>query len=125
MLGIGVSLLGQFMFQTVRDSRLANRQAQAMLLAQEKAEEILAHRANLAAWEARAAERYPVDPENDLHFIENQRLPEFRWRWEIKDVEDRPGMKQIMVRAFWRVGKGGRDWLRCEILTMAAVPGPA
>jgi len=124
LLTVAMTVLGQFMFEAVNGSALAARRMQAMLLAQEKMELIIANRSDLAAWEERALSENPMDGDvqGKARLFAEQDFEDYRWEWDFADPEDRPGMKQVTVRTYYEDPHGARPWVQCELSTLLLLP---
>jgi type II secretory pathway pseudopilin PulG len=134
ILAVAMSVLGQLISWAMHESAFSRRRAQATLLAQERLEDLLAHRDDLAAWEAATKKSFTFDmktegylfDEHDLSHPElNRSRPElgsFRWTWLIEDMKDHPGLKKVRVQLRWlRTGVEGAGGTR-ELWTTLRVP---
>lgn len=128
ILAVAMTVLGQLMFWAMHDSAFARRRAAATLLAQERMEDLLAHRADLAAWEAATKARFIYDRKTEAYRFdeaghERPELSAFRWTWLIEDMKDHPGLKKIGVQLRWlRSGVEGAGGRR-ELWTTLVAPG--
>jgi hypothetical protein len=127
IVAVAMTVLGQLTFWALNESSFARRRAEATLLAQEQMEDLLAHRADLAAWEAAAKKRFQFDPKAEAYFFDETGHPHpelyaFRWTWRIEDMKGHPGLKEIGVQLRWmRTGAEGTGGRR-ELWTTLAVP---
>ncbi len=124
LLAVAISVLGQLMFGAIEQSIMARRRAEAALLAQERMEEILAHRSGLSAWEARAKKSFEFEKESESYLFKRKGLDSFRWHWQISEFQDSPWLKEIIVRVYWRRPRPTAIWPKVELHTILAVkPG--
>jgi len=127
ILAVAMTVLVQLTFWAMNESSFSRRRAEATLLAQERMEDLLAHRADLAAWEAAAKKRFEFDTKTESYRFDEpgQPRPElhaFRWTWLIEDMKDHPGLKKIRVELRWqRTGAEGAAGQR-DLWTMVVVP---
>ena len=122
ILTVAMTVLGQFMLEAIRGSAVATLRMQAVLLAQEKMEDIIAHRADLTAWEERALEENPIDVEAKGRRFAEPGREDYRWEWDIADSENPPGMKRITVRTYWEDPHGSHPWVKSELSTLLVLP---
>jgi type II secretory pathway pseudopilin PulG len=130
ILAVAMTVLGQLLFWAMHDSAFSRRRAQATLLAQERMEDLLAHRADLAAWEAATKTRFVYDLKTEWYCFDEREpgpqhpeLSAFRWKWLIEDMKDHPGLKKISVQLRWlRSGVEGAGGER-DLWTALAAPG--
>ena len=106
IVAVAMTVLGQLTFWALNESSFSRRRAEATLLAQERMEDLLAHRADLAAWEAATKKQFQFDPKTEAYCFDEpgQPRPElhsFRWTWLIEDMKDHPGLKKIGVQLRW------------------------
>lgn len=123
LLAVVLNVLIVLMVQALDESAMARRRAQGILLAQERMEDILAHRADLSAWEAEARRAFALDPETDLYRFNRAGLDFFRWGWEIQTVEGRPRMRRILVRASWQRRRQKASWSTYRLQSLLTIPG--
>jgi hypothetical protein len=122
-----MSVLGQLISWAMHESAFSRRRAQATLLAQERMEDLLAHRDDLAGWEAAMKAAYTFDPKLEGYSFNevdplHPRLGFFRWNWLIEDMKDHPGLKKVRVQLRWqRTGVEGAGGTR-ELWTTLRVP---
>jgi len=135
LVAIGIGVLAQLTFWALNESILSRRRAEAALLAQERMEDLVAHRNDLAAWEAAAKSGFETDPvlkgNNDQTLYRfdqiqpKQKRPElqaFRWAWQIADMDGHPGTKKILVQLYvLRPGMIGAGPPR-DLWTLVALP---
>ena len=129
LVAIGISVLAQLTFWALNESILSRRRAEAALLAQERMEDLLAHRSDLAAWEAAAKSGFEFDRNLQLYRFDQiqpqQKRPElapFRWAWQIADMDGHPGTKKILVQLYvLRPGMIGAGPPR-DLWTLVALP---
>ncbi len=127
ILAVALTVLAQLMSWAMHESAFSRRRAQATLLAQERMEDLLAHRADLAAWEAAAKKEFEFDKKTETYYFDEPGHPHpelnaFRWTWLIEDMKDHPGLKKISVQLRWlRSGVEGAGGKR-ELWTTLAVP---
>ena len=127
IVAVAMSVLGQLMSWAMHESAFSRRRAQATLLAQERLEDLLAHRDNLAAWEAATKKAFTFDPKTEAYSFDEPgrsrpELGSFRWTWLIEDLKDHPGLKKIRVQLRWiRTGVEGAGGTR-ELWTTLRVP---
>jgi type II secretory pathway pseudopilin PulG len=122
ILAIAMSVLGQLISWAMHESAFSRRRAQATLLAQERMEDLLAHRDDLAGWEAAMKAAYTFDPKLEGYFFNDPKLGSFRWNWLIEDMKDHPGLKKVRVQLRWqRTGVEGAGGTR-ELWTALHVP---
>ena len=107
LVAVGIGVLGELTFWSLNESILSRRRAEAALLAQDRMEDLLAHRSDLGAWEASARSGYQFDRGLELYRFDRlqpeQKRPElapFRWSWKIEDMDGRPGMKKVLVQLY-------------------------
>jgi prepilin-type N-terminal cleavage/methylation domain-containing protein len=129
IIAVAMSVLGQLLSWGMHESAFSRRRAQATLLAQERMEDLLAHRDDLAAWEAAAKKGFVFDTKSEAYYFDEPGRPHpelgaFRWTWLIEDMKDHPGLKKIRVQLHWlRSGAEGRGGTR-ELWTALYVPKP-
>ena len=127
IVAVAMTVLGQLMSWAMHESAFARRRAEATLLAQERMEDLLAHRADLAAWEAAAKKRFEFDTKTEGYSFDepgqpHPELASFRWTWLIEDMADHPGLKKIGVQLRWlRTGVEGAGGRR-DLWTTLVVP---
>jgi type II secretory pathway pseudopilin PulG len=127
IVAVAMTVLGQLTFWALNESSFSRRRAEATLLAQERMEDLLGHRADLSAWEAATKKRFEFDPKTEAYYFDEpgQPRPElhsFRWTWQIEDMKDHPGLKKIEVQLRWmRTGAESATGRR-ELWTTLAVP---
>ena len=127
LVAVATTVLGQLMSWAMHESAFSRRRAEATLLSQERMEDLLAHRADLAGWEAAAKKRFEFDTKTEGYRFDEpgQPRPElgsFRWAWTIEDMKDHPGMKKVGVQLRWtRTGAEGSAGKR-DLWTTLAVP---
>ena len=121
ILAVILSILAQISFQALSESVMTRRRAQGVLLAQGKMEEVLASREDLDGWLKQAAKAYPLDPEIDTRRFAEPANGMFRWSCEILDVQNNPGMKEIVVRTYW-MRRDQVKWSKCELRTLLFAP---
>ena len=124
ILAVAMSVLGQLISWAMHESAFARRRAQATLLAQERLEDLLAHRDDLAAWEAATKKSFEFDPKTEAYLFERSRpeLGSFRWTWLIEEMKDHPDLKKVRVQLRWlRTGVEGAGGGR-ELWTTVRVP---
>jgi hypothetical protein len=125
IIAVAMTVLGQLTFWALNESSFSRRRAEATLLAQERMEDLMAHRSNLAAWEAAMKDRF--DPKTDAYFLDEPAHPHpelhaFRWTWQIEDLKDHPGLKKIGIKLRWaRSGVESSAGER-DLCTTLAVP---
>jgi hypothetical protein len=125
IVAVAMTVLGQLMFWALNESAFSRRRAEATLLAQERMEDLIGHRADLAAWESAMKARF--DPKTEAYFFDEPGHPRpelyaFRWTWTIEDMKDHPGMKKVGVQLRWtRTGAEGSAGKR-DLWTTLAVP---
>ena len=100
IIAVAMTVLGQIISWAMHESAFSRRRAEATLLSQERMEDLLAHRADLAAWEAAAKKRFEFDrrPRDTASTSPASRIPSwhsFRWAWLIEDMKEHPGLKKI------------------------------
>ena len=112
IVAVALALLGELTFWATSTTVFSKRYSQAALLAQERMEDLLAHRGDLRGWEEQTRKDFATDDK----FVPNMTLytfdtaedqhPElrtsFRWNWQIKDVPDHPKLKEVQIQLFWR-----------------------
>ncbi len=107
----------------------ARQRSTAALLAQEKMEEIIRARDDLATWEEDAAARYPSDEHNRLRFSptddnRQQAFDNFRWSWEITSSSQH--LQEVSVRVNWHpVGRRDGEMSHFELSTLLFSPAEA
>ena len=106
IVAVAMTVLAQLMSWAMHESAFSRRRAEATLLAQERMEDLLAHRADLAAWEAAAKKAFEFDPKTEAYCFDEPGHPRpeldaFRWTWLIEDMKDHPGLKKISVQLRW------------------------
>jgi type II secretory pathway pseudopilin PulG len=127
IVAVAMSVLGQLVSWAMHQSAFSRRRAQATLLAQERMEDLLAHRDDLAAWEAATKKTFTFDPKMEAYLFDEPgrsrpELGSFRWTWLIEDMKDQPGMKKVRVQLQWlRTGVEGAGGKR-ELWTALRVP---
>lgn len=121
---VALNILTQFVIRGMDESSLARRRARAAFYAQERLEEIVAHRADLAAWEARAARTHRPAAVEGMYWFPEPHRSAFCWSWRIEDVKGRPGLRQARVSVRWRTPRR-RYWVHtAQLHTLIAVPTP-
>lgn len=121
-------ILTQFALRSLDESALATRRAKAFLLAQDRMEEILAHRGDLDGFEIRARRDYVIDEEVTgvplYHFTERpgDDYAAYRWRWQINPVEGNPALRDITVWAHWKQPRTADFRMNTQLRTYVAVP---
>jgi type II secretory pathway pseudopilin PulG len=127
IVAVAMTVLGQLTFQALNKSSFSRHRAEATLLAQGRMEDLLAHRADLAAWEAATKKQFQFDPKTEAYCFDETGHPHpelyaFRWTWRIEDMKDHPGLKKVGVQLRWMrsgiEGAGGRR----DLWTTLAVP---
>lgn len=117
-------ILAQYVVMGIDESAMAQRRAMGYLLAQERLEDLLAHRADLDAYLKAAEALYPPDPEIPAvslrHFDPARK--DFRWRWDVKDAPDLPGLKEVTVWVHWQQPQDRSFRPHCRLRTLLAVP---
>ncbi len=127
IIAVATTVLGQLMSWAMHESAFARRRAEATLLSQERMEDLLAHRADLAAWEAAAKKRFEFDTKTEGYRFDEpgQPRPEldsFRWAWTIEEMKEHPGMRKIGIELRWlRTGMEGAGGKR-NLWTLLVVP---
>lgn len=118
---VALNIMAQMLFQAMDRATMARRRAQATLIAQERIEEILAHRNDLKAWETRAQNTYKPSTVQGMYSFPDELLSPYCWRWQIADFEGRPAMKEVSVIVRWRTINA--NWTPSFALrTLVAVP---
>jgi type II secretory pathway pseudopilin PulG len=107
IVAVAMTVLGQLMFWAMNESAFSRRRAEATLLAQERMEDLLAHRSDLAAWEEATKKRFAFDEKGEAYGFDEPGRPRpdlsaFRWTWRIEDMKDHPGLKQVEIQLDWR-----------------------
>lgn len=123
LLAIAMNVLGHFMLEAIHGSVLAGRRVQALLLAQEQMECLLASRSDLAGWQKRAEAAHPLDSESGKRTFPGEGMEAYQLEWEILEPAKHPGMKEAVVRTYWRNPHGRVEWIVSELRTLVAVPG--
>jgi len=85
-------------------------------------EEILAHRDDLSAWEAGARKRFAAGALENTHIFSRPGRSTFCWTWQIKALEDEPGLRDIVVRVWWRTPRRAVWVSNITLRTLLAVP---
>ena len=126
LLAVAMSLLAQLVMTGLEMSMMAQMRVSGMLYAQEKMEDILAHRDDLAAWEADARANFELDEETKLHTFPQQERESYRWTWRISDFQDarvlQTGLKEVIVTVHWRLPRRRSFTPRYDLRTLLAVP---
>jgi len=119
-----MGILAQYLVMGLDESSRAHRRAAAYLFAQERLEEILAHRSDLESYLLQAEKRFPRDAEEvaALHQFDPPR-ENYRWRWAVNPVEGRPRLREVLVRVYWYEPQGPPFREYAELRTYVAVPG--
>ncbi len=134
ILAVALTVLAQLMSWAMHESAFSRRRAEATLLAQERMEDLLAHRADLAAWEAAAKKEFVFDRKTEKYCFDEPGHPHpelaiFRWTWLIEDMKDHPGLKKISVQMYWLrsgvEGAGGKRELWTTLVVPAKSPATA
>lgn len=121
---VAINIMGQLLFQAMGRATMARRRAEATLIAQERLEELLAHRTDLKAWAAKAQETYKPSPLQGMYSFAERKLEPYCWKWDIGEAEGRPGMREVAVVVRWRAL--GSNWASSVSLrTLLAVPANA
>jgi len=127
IVAVAMTVLGQLTFWALNESAFSRRRAEATLLAQERMEDLLGHRSDLAAWEAATKKRFEFDKKTEAYSFDEPGHPRpqlyaFRWTWHIEDMKDHPGLKKVEVQLRWtRTGAESATGRR-ELWTTLAVP---
>jgi len=119
-----MGILAQYLVMGLDESARAHRRAAAYLLAQERMEEILAHRSDLESYLSQAEKRFPRDAEQaaPLRLFDPPR-ENYRWLWAVSPVEGRPHLREVLVRVYWYQPQGPPFREYAELRTYVAVPG--
>jgi len=134
ILAVAMTVLAQLMSWAMHESAFSRRRAEATLLAQSRMEDLLAHRSDLAAWEAAAKKSFVYDRKTELYGFDEldhprPELAAFRWTWRIEDMKDHPGLKKIGVQLRWLrsgvEGAGGKRELWTTLVVPAKSPATA
>jgi len=125
LLIVALNILAQMMFHGIRETQAANRQAQAILLAQERMDDLFAHRGDLAAWDAAMKKQCKLDANSDSYYLPNPAMAPYRWNWQIGDREGSPGLKEATVRTYWRRPRSKVPWAKCEVWSLLSAPAKA
>ena len=124
LLAVALSTITQFMFRATSGTAMAGRRAQGAFLAQERLETLLGHRDSLAAWESRVKREFKLDADTNFYLFKEPRYAAFRWSWDIAPVEGQGGLREVVVRTYWRRPHSNEGWAQCELRTRVAVPSP-
>jgi len=122
VLSIAMGTLAQLVFSGLQASAAAERQVSGALLAQERMEDLLAHRADLPAWEKVASSQFPFDKEAELYGFERTQWEDYRWMWEITDVQGNQRLKRVNVKVQWRLPRAKEFRGRFDLFCLLAVP---
>jgi type II secretory pathway pseudopilin PulG len=128
IVAVAMTVLGQLTFWALNESSFSRHRAEATLLAQERMEDLLGHRADLAAWDAAARKRFQRDPLTENYFFFDEpghprpELHAFRWKWQIEDMKDHPGLKKIEIQLLWTRTGAERATGKRALWTTVAVP---
>jgi len=134
ILAVAMTVLAQLMSWAMHESAFSRRRAEATLLAQERMEDLLAHRSDLAAWEAATKKEFVFDQKTEAYGFDEPGRPHpelaaFRWTWLIEDMKDHPGLKKIGVQLRWLrsgvEGAGGKRELWTTLVVPAKSPATA
>lgn len=119
-----MNILAQVFVAGLDASAEARDRATAALLAQEKLEEILSARDNLPEWEKAALEAHERAGPDGAVWFDRPGLERFQWSWRMQDLEDRPGLKDVVVQVWWRKPRADRWNAAPPLRTLVAVPSP-
>jgi Tfp pilus assembly protein PilV len=126
LLAVAMSLLAQLVMTALEMSMMAQMRVSGMLYAQERMEDILARRDNLADWEAEARANFELDEETKLHRFKEQERESYQWTWRISDSQDasvlQTGLKEVVVTVHWRLPGRRSITPRYDLRTLLAVP---
>ncbi len=125
LLAVVMGWLVRFAATGMDESALAHRRTGAALLAQEKVEEMMRARGDMAEWLRRAEERYPVDEGGRHRLFAADQWEAFRWDWEFSPFGEHPGLDKVTVRVFEHAPRGREDRLLFELSMMLFSPAAA
>jgi type II secretory pathway pseudopilin PulG len=123
ILSVAMTLLTQLVVRGLEESASAQQRMKGVLLAQERMEEILAQRGELAGWEQKVDEEYERDPVSGMYRFAEPGRAAFRWRWRIQDASDHPGLTQVTVWVHWRLPQGENFRPHATLRTLLVPPG--
>jgi len=118
ILMVCMTILAQLVLQGMDQSQIARQRAHATLLAQERLEELLAHRDDLGAWKKSVTGKFPLDKTAGVYEFIRKDVPDFRWSWRVGPVKDVPRMKLVTVRVMWTMPRRKALALACELSTL-------
>ena len=134
ILAVAMTVLAQLMSWAMHESVFSRRRAQATLLAQERMEDLLAHRADLAAWEAATKKDFVFDRKTEKYCFDEPGHPHPELAHLPMDVADRgyegPSRPEEDQRAdYWLrsgvEGAGGKRELWTTLVVPAKSPATA
>ena len=120
---VSMTILAQLVLSGMDQSRMARDRARGALLAQERMEELLAHRDDLTGWQKRVEKAFPFDPEAQMYRFDRRGLGAFYWAWEIKPAENIEGLKEAVVRVHWHMPRRKVLTQKCALHTLVADRG--